>query len=394
MLRRTTDIAIIGGGIMGSATAYALTEQGFPGTITIVERDLSFKTTSTGRSCGGIRTQFSTPENILMSRVTRDLIDDLTQPFGTDADVAFRGQGYLILASETGRPILLENAIVQRETGARTRILGRSELAMRYPWLNTDTIAAGAVGAHGEEGWCDPSSLHALFRRAAQARGVRYLNAGVVGLETAAAQVSAINLDDGENLDCGVAINAAGAWAGEVARFAGVYLPVEPRKRYVYVFECRNASPELHRAPLTVQPEGIYFRPEGRLFICGRSPSPEQEPDDRDLDSVDYAFFEEEIWPLLAHRVPAFEAIKVVNGWAGFYDFNPFDQNAIIGPHPELKNFYFINGFSGHGIQQAAAAGRAVAELIVTGTYRTIDLGRFGFERIAANRPIRERNVI
>jgi glycine/D-amino acid oxidase-like deaminating enzyme len=150
----------------------------------------------------------------------------------------------------------------------------------------------------------------------------------------------------------------------------------------------------LRAAPLTVDPTGVWFRPEGRVFICGRSPEPDREPDAADLDAIDYAFFEGAVWPVLAARVPAFEAVKVVNAWAGFYDYNTLDRNAVIGPHPEIENLYFATGFSGHGAQQAAAAGRAIAELIAGGAYRTIDLGRFGYERIAERAPLPERNVI
>ncbi len=198
----------------------------------------------------------------------------------------------------------------------------------------------------------------------------------------------------GARIACGALVNAAGAWAGEVAALAGAALPVEPRKRYVYVIDCREACDALRLAPLTVDPSGVWFRPEGRFFLCGKSPEPSQEPPTTDLDSIDHAFFESEVWPRLAARVPAFESVKVVNAWAGYYDTNTLDHNAVIGAHPEIPNFYFANGFSGHGAQQAAGAGRAVAELIVHGAFRTIDLTRLGYARIAAGRPLPERNVI
>ena len=138
----------------------------------------------------------------------------------------------------------------------------------------------------------------------------------------------------------------------------------------------------------------MWFRPEGRFFLCGKSPQGSEEPPAADLDQVDHAFFDSEVWPRLAQRVPVFESVKVVNAWAGYYDYNTLDQNAVIGPHPHLGNFYFANGFSGHGAQQGAAAGRAVAELIVHGTFQTIDLARMGYGRIAEGRPLLERNVI
>ncbi|MFZ1106192.1 MAG: FAD-binding oxidoreductase, partial [Hyphomicrobiaceae bacterium] len=198
----------------------------------------------------------------------------------------------------------------------------------------------------------------------------------------------------GGRLACDRLVNAAGAWAGALAALAGVALPVEPRKRYVYVIDCREPPEALRQAPLTVDPSGVWFRPEGRLFLCGKSPAPDREPPVGDLEEIDHAFFEDEIWPPLAARVPAFESVKVVHAWAGYYDTNTLDHNAVIGPHPEIANLYFANGFSGHGAQQAAAAGRAIAELIADGAYQTIDLTRLGYARIAAHAPLRERNVI
>jgi sarcosine oxidase len=203
-----------------------------------------------------------------------------------------------------------------------------------------------------------------------------------------------VRLAGGTCIACGALVNAAGPWAGELAAMASVALPVEPRKRYVYVIDCREASQALHRAPLTVDPSGVWFRPEGRFFLCGKSPEASKEPPPADLDAIDHAFFEREVWPRLAARVPAFESVKVVNAWAGFYDYNTLDQNAVIGAHPEIANLYFANGFSGHGAQQAAAAGRAVAELIVHGAFQCIDLARLGYARIARGEPLAERNVI
>jgi len=164
--------------------------------------------------------------------------------------------------------------------------------------------------------------------------------------------------------------------------------------RHIGPDRCADRPEALGAAPLTVDPSGVWFRPEGRFFLTGRSPGEHEEPPAERLDDVDHGFFEAAVWPLLAARVPAFEALKVVNAWAGFYDFNTLDHNAIIGPHPKMRNFYFANGFSGHGVQQAAAAGRAVAELIVHGRFVTLDLSRFGYDRIARGAPLRELNVI
>jgi glycine/D-amino acid oxidase-like deaminating enzyme len=388
------DVVIVGGGIVGSATAYFLSsEEALRGRrIAIIERDTSYAAASTARSAGGLRQQFSTPENIAMSQATLGLIRRLASVFGPGADVGFREQGYLIMATETGRALLDENVALQQAHGADVVLLTAAEMAHQFPWLATAGIATGSFGRSGE-GWFDPPSLAALFRQAARDRGVALLHDRVIGVE-ASGRVEAVRLAGGARIACGALVNAAGPWAGELAAMAGVALPVEPRKRYVYVIDCREASGSLNAAPLTVDPSGVWFRPEGRFFLCGKSPEESAEPPAADLDTVDHAFFESEVWPHLAARVPVFESVKVVNAWAGFYDYNTLDQNAIIGPHPDLGNLYFANGFSGHGAQQGAAAGRAVAELIARRRFVTIDLTRLGYGRIADNRPLPEHNVI
>jgi sarcosine oxidase len=388
------DVAIVGGGIVGSAVAYFLAvDRCFPGRIVIVERDTSYRDCSTARSAGGVRQQFSTPENIAMSQLTLAIFRRLKTLFGADADVAFREQGYLILASADGAKVLGENIALQQSMGADVALMDLAGLMARFPWLSADGVAAGSLGLSGE-GWFDPPSLAALFRKAAMMAGVVVQRDEVVGIELVADRIEGVRLAGGGRLPCSRLVNAAGAWAGRLAALAGVPLPVEPRKRYIYVLDCRAPPEALRRAPLTVDPSGVWFRPEGRLFLCGKSPAPEGESPLGDLDEIDYAFFEDEIWPRLAARVPAFESVKVVNAWAGYYDTNTLDQNAVLGPHPQIPNLYFANGFSGHGAQQAAAAGCAIAELIADGAYRTIDLARLGYARIAQGAPLRERNVI
>jgi glycine/D-amino acid oxidase-like deaminating enzyme len=390
----TADIVIVGAGIVGSASAYFLSIDAASAgrRIVMIERDPSYGQSSTSRSAGGLRQQFSTPENIAMSQVTLSVFRSLKAMFGADADVDFREQGYLLLATPQTRPLLADNVALQQSMGADIALLERDALARQFPWLMADGLAVGGFGRSGE-GWFDPPSLAALFRKAAQARGVVILHDSVIAIEVGP-QAEAVQLAGGRRIACGALVNAAGPWAGALAALAGLQLPVEPRKRTVYVIDSRAAPEALRQAPLTVDASGVWFRPEGRVFLCGLSPDEAHEPPATDLDTIDQTFFETEVWPRLALRVPAFESIKVVNAWAGYYDTNTLDHNAVIGPHPEVANFYFANGFSGHGAQQAAAAGRAIAELILHGGFQTLDLTRLGYARIATGEPLLERNVI
>ncbi|MCO5161508.1 MAG: FAD-binding oxidoreductase [Mesorhizobium sp.] len=385
------DIVIIGGAIVGSSVAWGLRKEGFTGTIALVERDPQFSTSATTLSCASIRQQFSIAENIRLSQFTLGLFRRLKEEFGDDADIGFRENGYLILAGPDGVPILRQNHAVQAAEGADIVLEDAAALEARFPWMSTAGIAAAAFGRTGE-GWFDAHAYLQLFRRALKNRDIAFVKAEVTGISRHGDRVTGVTLGDGTQITAGTVVNAAGPNAGKVSAMAGVDLPVEPRKRSVFVFEARERYADM---PLIVDPSGVYVRPEGSVYITGGA---EPEDTDRAADPADFepdwGLFEETIWPVLATRIPAFEAIKPTRAWAGHYDYNTLDQNAVIGRHPDVSNFVFANGFSGHGLQQAPAVGRAVAELVVHGGYRTIDCSVFGYERIAAGRPYRELNVI
>ena len=385
------DVVIVGGAAIGSAVAYFLLHDlGFTGTVAVIERDPTYARAATTLSAASIRQQFSTPENIRMSRFGIAFFDGLKLRFGRDASVGFRAGGYLLLADAAGRDVLKANHAIQQAEHADVVLMDSAELKTSFPWLYTSDVAAGAFGRSGE-GWFDAHSLLQLLRRGARERGAVYLHGEVTGIERRRDHVDAATLADGRRVACGTLVNAAGPQAGKVAALARLRLPVEPRKRCVFVVACRSDIPGM---PLLVDTSGVWARPEGSGFICGVSPPADADPRaDGDFE-VNYGLFEEIVWPALARRVPAMEALKLMRGWAGHYDFNALDQNAVIGPHPQVPNFIFVNGFSGHGLQQAPAAGRAVAELIVHGRFTSLDLARFGYERIAAGRPLREANVI
>jgi sarcosine oxidase len=389
------DVVVVGGGVIGSAVAYWLAaEPAFAGRrVLVVERDFSYREGSTGRSAGSIRQQFSTKENIEISlfgaRFLKNLGDWLAVE-GEVPDVGFKEKGYLFLASTEGWPILEENHALQAALGADNLLLEQTALKARLPWLNVEDLAGGCLGL-SMEGWFDPFALLQAFRRKARSLGAEYREDLVTGVSVGNGRATGVTLASGERIEADWVVDAAGPRAREVAALAGLELPVAPRKRQVFVFDCKAELPAM---PLVIDPSGLYVRPEGTGFICGIAPR-EGEPDPDTLDlEVDWTPFEEVLWPGLAHRVPAFEAIKPTGAWAGHYSVSLLDHNAILGPHPELPNFLFANGFSGHGLQQSPAVGRGLMELIVHGGWRSLDLSRFGYERIRRNDPILERNVV
>ncbi|WP_413990391.1 NAD(P)/FAD-dependent oxidoreductase [Labrys okinawensis] len=387
----SSDIVIVGGAAIGSATAYFLKAAlGYAGKVTVVERDPTYALSSTTLSAASIRQQFSTPENIRMSLFGLEMLRNLKERFGPGADIGFHEGGYLLLATEAGKPILEQNWQVQRAEGTEIELLDPEALQREFPWLNVEGIAAGAYGRRGE-GWFDAHSLLDLLRKAARDAGAVYVKDEVVGIEHDGHRVEAVRLKSGGRIACGALVDAAGPQGGDVAAMAGLALPVEPRKRSVFVVRCKTPLP---RMPLLVEPGGIYIRPEGEVYICGGA---EDERGEQRADGdfeVNYSLFEEALWPALATQVPALEELKLVRAWAGHYEYNTLDQNAVIGPHPAMPNFFFANGFSGHGLQQSPAAGRAIAELITAGRFETLDLSVFGYQRVIDNKPVFELNVI
>lgn len=388
------DVVIAGGAVTGSSAAYWLTARsGFGGRVLVVEKDPTYHYCATARSAGSIRQQFSTPENIAISLFGIDFLRHVGDYLTVDGEAPALGLkegGYLFLAgTPEGRAVLARNHALQLEMGADNALLTPGELKARFPWMNVEDLTAGCLGL-SMEGWLDPQQLMQGFRRKARAQGAEYRQDEVVGLERSDDRVTTVRLASGETVACGAVVNAAGLWGAEVAAMAGVAIPIRPRKRLVFVLDCRTPLPD---CPLVIDMSGAYVRPEGNFYVAGIQPPEEADPDTRDFE-VDHGFFEEHLWPILASRIPALEAVKVVNGWAGHYDYNTFDQNVILGPHPEVRNLYLANGFSGHGLQQSPAVGRALAELICEGRYVTLDLSRLGPERLAENRPVIEENVV
>ena len=392
--RERADVVVIGGAIIGSAVATFLAARpDFDGRIVVVERDPTYRTSSTTLSAASIRLQFSTPLNIEISRFGLEVIrhpERYLAVGGEVPEVDFVENGYLFLATEAGLATLEHNHAVQRSLDVPVALLTPAELRRRFDWIHADDLAGASLGL-ADEGWFDAYAWLQGFRRRARSLGVTEVLGEVTGLELDGDRAAAVRLADGSRIVTDWVVNAAGPRAAEVAAMAGIALPVRPRKRFVYHFE---APVSLGAAPLTIDPSGVYFRPEAPAYLTGYSPhGDDPDPDTLDL-VVDRSRFDDHVWPVLAHRVPDFDRLRLLDAWAGHYEVNTLDHNAIVGPNPRVRNLLFANGFSGHGLQQAPAVGRGLAEWIATGRYETLDLSPLGYERIERGEPIVELNVV
>ena len=386
------DVVIVGGAITGAATAWFLSRQpGFQGRVMLIEKDPAYRRCSTTLSLSSIRQQFSTPVNVQISRFGFEFLRSVQSETYAAGGIGLVERGYLTLASPAGEARLRQNVALQLALGADIELLDAPRLGSRYPWMDISDTALGAYGRSGE-GWFDAYQLLQYFLHGARERGVEIVAGKVSTVELENSRVSRVGLADGRVFPCGCLLNAAGTGATALAQMAGIRLPVETRKRCVYVVDC-PAAELTECCPHLIDHSGLFLKPLDGFYATGATPRPSEDVACNDF-LVDYGYFEERVWPLLASRVPCFAELKLTHAWAGHYAYNLLDQNAIIGAHPEITNFYFANGFSGHGVQQAPAVGRGLSELITYGKFQTLDLGDLGFERILAGSPFREHNVI
>ncbi|XP_033925420.1 FAD-dependent oxidoreductase domain-containing protein 1 isoform X1 [Melopsittacus undulatus] len=417
------DVVVVGGGVVGWSVAYwlkALEARRHGMRVLVLERDPTYSRASTVLSAGGIRQQFSLPENIHMSRFSASFLRNINEYLGVPneppVDIQFQPSGYLFLASPQDAEGLEATVKVQREEGVQVTLLSPAQLKDKFPWIDTEDVAVASYGLE-DEGWFDPWTLLTALRRKAMSLGVLSCAGEVRGFVTSAedlmpprgpdplsARIKRIHVYMQDSLEyqpvtCAIVVNAAGAWAGELLETAGLPealrqpLPIQPRKRYIFSWHCHD-GPGLS-CPFLIDTTGAYFRREGIAgnYLGGMSPPEEEEPDPSDL-SVDHSYFQEQVWPRLARRVPAFSSLRPGSSWAGYYDHNSFDRNGVVGAHPRLSNLLVAAGFSGHGLQHAPAAGRALAELVLKGRYETLDLSRLGWSRLVQREPLVEGGVV
>lgn len=393
----TADIVIVGGAGMGSAVAYFLRAIGPAGLrVVVCEPDPTYERAATALSAGGIRQHFSTAENILMSRFGHDFLLEAAECLAIAdelAPVTFHPLPYLHLAAGEAETTALRNSFdLQAQLGSSSTWLERKELRARYPWMNCDDVDAAVLGGP-MEGLFDPYALLQSFRRKAINMGAEFRQAAVTGISLdegpSEFQGAQITLSDGSKVSCARVINCAGPKARAVAQLAGISLPVIPIRAHTFVFKAESPPTGDHFPILVDNIQLLNVRPEGGMYLTG-SPREGDLADAGDNFEIEYDLFDSILWPMLAARIPSFEAIRMVNAWVGHMEWSTLDANAIIGPHPDHPQMIFANGFSGHGAQHCPAVGRAIAELVVHGRFQSIDLSRFGFKRVLSNATLAE----
>lgn len=395
------DVVIIGGAMIGSSIAWFLTSNpDFDGKLLVVERDPSYEFASTSRTNSCVRQQFSTEINIKISQFTAEFVTNFKDYIKTEEDVPelnFDKFGYMYLAdNQPFAQHLIECQKLQASLGAGTVIMSPDDILAAYPFYQLDDIILGSHNLK-DEGYFEGSTIFEWWRRMAIKQGAEYIQGDVVDIEldSLGQKIHSITLKSGQKIGCGKLVNASGPYADIVSQMAGIRLPIEPRKRYTWIFSAER--PLDRKLPLTIDPSGIHMRQYGanasNLYMAGSPPNPDPKVAFDDFEE-DPTIWEEYVWPLIYNRVPQFDALRIESSWAGHYAFNKFDHNAVLGPHDNVTNFLFANGFSGHGLQQSPAVGRGISELILYGEFRALDLSPFSYQRITQNRPLTEKAVI
>jgi FAD-dependent oxidoreductase domain-containing protein 1 len=384
------DVIIVGGGIMGSTTAFYLTRKDPGLKVAVIERDLAYTRASTTLSMVNARIQFSLKQNVQISQYAFDVLerfeDDMTVA-GNRPSIAYHREGNLFLYEDAAVADAKAAMAMQQALGCQVEWWTPDQIKARYPLYAPEGLAGATFG--GQDGHFDAYAVLMGYKANARAQGAEYIEDEVTELVFDNRQVAGVKTASGAAYASAVVVNCAGAWCTALARTAGVELPVDPVKRQCFCLD-PAVKPE-GPLPLTVLPSGLYFRTEtGGMVLLGKS---------MDEDPVGFDFtwdqnrFMDQLWLELAEFVPAFERLKLVRGWAGLYAVNTLDDNAILGEWPELKGFFLANGFSGHGLQQGPAVGRYMSELII-GETPALDLSIFTPQRILEGKPLGEVGIV
>jgi len=384
------DIVIIGGGIIGSSIAYHLARDGRAGTIAVIERDITYSKAATPRGSGGIRQLFSLPENIEMARYGLDFYKQFDQTMSSKGDqisISFRRQGYLFVSDAGNEKVMEQNFHNQQKMGVKAQLLDKTNLEQLFPSIYNNDVKLAVYSP--DDAWIDGYSALNGFKSKARELGVTYVSEEIKSANIQNKKIKSLTCQEGPIVKGEVFILAAGAWSGEVTKYFDINIPVEPMSRESYFFLCNE---EIEPLPFIKTETDLAFRPEGNGFTGGMPDWGVKGGWNWELSPTR---FEDTVWPSLAHRIPAMETIKLERSWRGHYARNNLDYNAIIGPWAtDPYNLLIATGFSGHGIMHAPATGLAISELVLEGRYKTIDLTRFGTERIVAAEPYRESGIV
>ncbi len=390
MSPKTYDIIIVGGGIMGSSTAYYLVKADPNLKVVVVERDSSYANASTTLSMANVRIQFSLKENIQISQYAIEVLTHFEDEMAVDDNrpkIYLHQEGNLFLVDDAGHDTARRAYELQKSLSCKVEWWSPDKIKQQYPLYAAHKFV-GATFSPGD-GYFDAYAVLMGYKAKARSLGVDYFQDKVVNIIKTDKRVAGTALATRGRLDAVCVINCAGAWAADVAQTAGVTLPVVPIKRQVFALDTavKPAAP----LPLTVLPSGLYFRSEtGGLILLGKSM-------DADPIGIEFSWddkrFMDTLWPELVEFVPDFDRLKLVRGWAGLYAVNTLDGNAILGQWPELRGLYLANGFSGHGLQQGPAVGRYLSELILKKPV-SLDLSIFSPQRILDGRALSEKGLV
>lgn len=383
------DVLIIGGGVIGGSVAYNLLNDGFEGTVGIIEKDPSYEFASTPRCVGGIRQQFSTEVNIkvcLYSVAVFERFDEEMAVDGEPAHAEYKPAGYLLLAREENWEKLKGQAESQLALGVDVDLLSPDDLVKLYPGMNVEDIAGGALGRRA--GYMDAYGVMQGYLKKARSLGATYVKEEVTAISRSGSRIVGVTTKNGESIHADMIVLCAGAWSSELTKTINLDLPVIPSPKMAFHFD--PAEKFSFDLPFVFDLEGLWFRHElGKQIICGRDPG----------DAPGYHFdwdrkyFEEELWPRLYNRFHQLERLKLIRGWSGLYEVNTLDHNALIGLYPGMHNFYVATGFSGHGLMQSPAVGKGLSELIRTGSYVSVDLSPLSVDRIITQKLVVEEAV-
>ena len=379
----TADVLIIGGGIIGSSIAYNLLEDGFKGKVVVFEKDNTYQFASTSFAAGGVRQQFANPLNIEMVKYSVDFYEQFDHRMaieGEPANVMFKQTGYIYLLDDNNWQDYDNNYKTQLKVGANIERLSPEEVQnICRGILNVDGIKAANFGPR--DGRLDPWGALQGFAKKARKLGALYVYDEVVAIHKAQThnRIEGLKTKSGKEYKAPIVVNAAGPWAQDVGNLIGLALPVEPINHNNYV--CAITQTFRPPLPMVIFPNRAWFMGESENTILTGLTKLDQAPGfDWDWDRD---HFYESIWPKLADRVPFFETLKLLRGYAGMYERTP-DECCIIGEHPDVEGFLMAIGFSGHGVMQAPAAGKLISELIRLGRFDTVDVAEFSIKRFAS----------